>query len=122
MQNSPTSSNFDKDGFIRSVAAFIKSLGLQPSSVKENDAFGLDFVIEDAEKTILELALNVTLTATPSFKTARELVKYGSKMLRMEIPHVHRNKPGGIITVRRMDRLKQALEEAVHSLEPPNVG
>lgn len=115
-----TSSNFDKDGFIRSVAAFIRSLGLQPSAIKENDAFGLDFVIEDTEKKRFGIGIECDAHFHPILETARAREVWRPKVLRMEIPHVHRVTSYAWYHRRReeMDRLKQVLEGALGVMLP----
>lgn len=108
-------SNFDKDGFTRSVAAFIKSLGLKPSAIKENDAFGLDFVIEDPEKKRFGIGIECDAHCHPVLETARAREIWRPKVLRMEIPHVHRVTSYAWYHQRKeeMERLKQVLEEAL---------
>lgn len=110
-----TSSHFDKDGFIRSVAAFIRSLGLNPSAIKENDAFGLDFVIEDTEKKRFGIGIECDTHCHPILETARAREVWRPKVLRMEIPHVHRVTSYAWYHRRKeeRDRLKQVLEEAL---------
>ena len=113
--SSQTSSNFDKDGFVRSVSAFIKSLGLKPAAIKENDAFGLDFVIEDPEKKRFGIGIECDAHCHPILETARAREVWRPKVLRMEIPHVHRVTSYAWYHRRKeeMDRLKQVLEEAL---------
>ena len=113
--SSQGSSNFDKDGFTRSVAAFIKSLGLKPSAIKENDAFGLDFVIEDPEKKRFGIGIECDAHCHPVLETARAREVWRPKVLRMEIPHVHRVTSYAWYHRRKeeMERLKQVLEEAL---------
>jgi len=112
---SQTSSNFDKDGFIRSVATFIKSLGLKPSAIKENDAFGLDFVIEDPEKRRFGIGIECDAHCHPILETARSREVWRPKVLRLEIPYVHRVTSYAWYHRRKeeMKRLKQVLEEAL---------
>lgn len=113
--SSQMSSNFDKDGFIRSVSAFIRSLGLKPAAIKENDAFGLDFVIEDPEKKRFGIGIECDAHCHPILETARAREVWRPKVLRMEIPHVHRVTSYAWYHRRKeeMDRLKQVLEEAL---------
>ena len=82
--SSQESSNFDKDGFIRSVATFIKSLGLKPSAIKENDAFGLDFVLEDPEKKHFGIGIECDAHCHPILETARAREVWRSIVLRMD--------------------------------------
>ena len=118
------SPHFDKDGFVRSVAAFIKSLGLQPSVIKENDAFGLDFVIEDPEKKRFGIGIECDAHCHPILESARAREVWRPKVLRMEIPYVHRVTSYAWYHRREeeMNRLKQVLEEALRTVptETPN--
>ncbi len=109
------SSNFDKDGFTRSVAAFIKSLGLTPSAIKENDAFGLDFVIEDPEKKRFGIGIECDAHCHPILETARAREVWRPEVLRKGIPYVHRVTSYAWYHRRKeeMERLKQVLEEAL---------
>lgn len=115
-----TCSNFNKDGFIRSVAAFIRSLGLEPSAIKENDAFGLDFVIEDSEKKRFGIGIECDAHRHPILENARAREVWRPKVLRMEIPNVHRVTSYAWYHRRReeMDRLKNVLEEALGVMLP----
>jgi hypothetical protein len=116
-ENSSTQeiSNADKDGFTRSVAAFIKSLGLNPFAIKENDAFGLDFVIEDPEKNRFGIGIECDAHCHPVLETARAREVWRPKVLRMGIPHVHRVTSYAWYHRRNeeMERLKKMLEEAL---------
>jgi len=113
--SSQMSSNFEKDGFVRSVAAFIKSLGLKPSAIKENDAFGLDFVIEDPEKKLFGIGIECDAHSHPILENARAREVWRPKVLRKEIPHVHRVTSYAWYHRRREEeeRLKQVLEGAL---------
>lgn len=112
---SQISSNFDKDGFIRSVAAFIKSLGLTPSAIKEDDAFGLDFVIENPDKKQFGIGIECDAHCHPLLKTARAREVWRPKVLQMEIPHVHRVTSYAWYhrRIEEMERLKQVIEDAL---------
>lgn len=114
------SSNFDKDGFTRSVAAFIKSLGLKPSAITENDAFGLDFVIEDPEKKRFAIGIECDAHCHPVLEAARARELWRPKLLRMEIPHIHRVASYAWYHRRQeeMERLKLALEVALGVMLP----
>ena len=109
------SKHFDKDGFIRSVAAFIKSLGLTPAAIKENDAFGLDFVIENAEQKRFGIGIECDAHCHPLLETARAREVWRPKVLKMEIPYVHRVTSYAWYhqKTEEMERLKQAIENAL---------
>ncbi|MBS0638008.1 MAG: histidine kinase, partial [Verrucomicrobia bacterium] len=107
--------NFEKDGFIRSVASFIKSLGLKPSAIQDSDAFGLDFVIEDQQKRCYGIGIECDAHCHPILDNARAREVWRPKVLRMGIPHVYRVTSYAWYHRREeeMERLKQALEEAL---------
>jgi primosomal replication protein N'' len=105
----------DKDGFIRSVSTFIKSLGLIPLAIKENDAFGLDFVIEDPEKKRFGIGIECDAHRHPLLETARAREVWRPKILKMGIPYVHRVTSYAWYHQRKeeMIRLKQVIENAL---------
>jgi hypothetical protein len=109
------SSNFDVDGFIGSVAAFIKSLGLVPLAIRENDAFGLDFVIEDPQKKQFGIGIECDAHCHPVLTTARAREVWRPKVLGMAIPTVHRvaSYEWYHRRVEEMERLKYAIEDAL---------
>ena len=113
----PSQSGADgkKDGFVRSVGAFIKSLGLEAFAIKENDAFGLDFVIEDSKKKRFGVGIECDAHCHPILETARAREVWRPKVLRMEIPHVHRVTSYGWYHRRKEEKkhLKQVLEDAL---------
>ncbi|MBA2656821.1 MAG: protein kinase [Tatlockia sp.] len=112
---SQISTNHNKDGFIRSVAEFIISLGLKPIQVKEQDAFGLDFVIEDPNKKRFGIGIECDAPCHQILVTARAREIWRPKVLRMGIPYVHRVTSYAWYHRRQDERehLKQVLEEAL---------
>ena len=112
---SKMTSNYDRDGFTNSVEVFIKSLGLIPSAIKENDAFGLDFVIEDPQRKQFGIGIECDAHCHPILETARAREVWRPKVISMAIPHVHR------VTIyewyhnreEEMERLKKAIENAL---------
>jgi DNA polymerase III delta prime subunit len=107
--------NFDRDGFTQSVETFIKSLGLKPLAIKENDAFGLDFVIEDLQKKRFEIGIECDAHRHPILETARAREIWRPKVLRKGIPQIHRVTSYAWYHNRsdEMDRLKLAIESAL---------
>ena len=78
------------DGFIRSVAEFIQRLGLTPMPIQENDAFGLDLVIEDAQGKRFLIGIECDAHSHPILNKARAREIWRPKVLHMGIPYVHR--------------------------------
>ncbi|KTD47814.1 AAA domain-containing protein [Legionella quateirensis] len=113
--NSQTSFNSDKDGFVRSVATFIQNLGLKPLAIRENDAFGLDFVIEDPRNKRFGIGIECDAHCHSILATARAREVWRPKVLRMGIPYVHRISSYAWYHYREeeMERLKQILEKAI---------
>lgn len=108
-------SNSDKDGFVKSVEVFLKNLGLAPISIKANDAFGLDFVIEDNKNKRFGIGIECDAHCHPLLKTARARELWRPKILRMGIPYVHRVTSYSWYHQREkeMEILKQAVENAL---------
>ncbi|MCW8444196.1 AAA domain-containing protein [Fluoribacter gormanii] len=107
--------SFDKDGFINSVAKFIKGLGLNPLSIKENDAFGLDLVIEDLNKKRFAIGIECDAHCHSILANARAREIWRPKVLNMEIPYIHRVTSFGWYHKRKieMQNLIQVLEVAL---------
>lgn len=107
--------SFDKDGFINSVAKFIKGLGLNPLSIKENDAFGLDLVIEDLKKKRFAIGIECDAHCHSILANARAREIWRPKVLNMEIPYIHRVTSFGWYHKRQieMQNLIQVLEVAL---------
>ncbi|RUR24703.1 AAA domain-containing protein [Legionella qingyii] len=113
--NSNLSINSDKDGFVRSVETYITNLGLKPQTIRENDAFGLDFVIEDPRNRRFGIGIECDAHWHPILATARAREVWRPKVLRLGIPYVHRISSYAWYHYREeeMERLKQALEKAL---------
>ena len=109
------SSNYDKDGFIRSVQLFINSLGIDPLVVNENDAFGLDFVIEDKKEKRFAIGIECDAHCHPILSTARAREIWRPSVLKMGIPYVHRVSCYAWYHHRNEERayLKKVLEQAL---------
>ena len=112
-ENPIISSNYGKDEFVRSVAAFIQSLDLKISFNKENDIFDLDLVIEDPQKKQFVIGIECDAPRHPILKTARIREIWRPKVLGKAIPHVHRITSYAWFHQRKteMERLKRLLED-----------
>ena len=110
-----TSLHSGKDGFMQSVAQFIEGFGLKPLAVIENDAFGLDLVIEDPQHKRFGIGIECDAHCHPILETARAREIWRPKVLSKVIPHVHRVTSHGWYHRREeeMERLKLAIERAL---------
>lgn len=108
-------SSFGKDGFLISVEKFIKSLGFNPVSIKEGDAFGLDFAIEDAENKCFGIGIECDAHCHEILKAARAREVWRPKVLNKGIPYVHRVQSYDWYhrRVEEEGRLKEAIEIAL---------
>jgi len=115
VKSSQESSCGSKDGFLKSVANFIKSLGLNPLAIKENDAFGLDFVIEDPKNKRFGIGIECDAHCHEILKVARAREVWRPKVLNMGIPYVHRVPSYAWYHNRNeeVERLKEALKIAL---------
>ncbi|SEB68573.1 Superfamily I DNA and/or RNA helicase [Pseudomonas saponiphila] len=78
------------DGFTQAVAAFIRSLGWNPISANEGDAFGLDFAIEHPDTGLYALGIECDTPRHGLLARARSREIWRPSVLRRAIPHLHR--------------------------------
>ncbi|WP_219339573.1 AAA domain-containing protein [Luteimonas salinisoli] len=78
------------DGFSRSVGAFIRSLGHAPVAVGGDDAFALDFAIEDPASGLYAIGIECGGPRHPLLAHARAREIWRPKVLGKAIPHLHR--------------------------------
>jgi primosomal replication protein N'' len=104
-----------KDGFVRSVGDFISSLGLNPSSRTQSDAFGLDFVLEDPRHKRFGIGIECDAYNHPILDSAYAREIWRPKLLSLGIPQIYRVTSYGWYHQRNeeMERLKKALEQAL---------
>lgn len=78
------------DGFVDSVADFIRKLGYSPVPANEGDAFGLDFAIENKETGLFGIGIECDSPCHELLDTARAREIWRPKVLARAIPRVHR--------------------------------
>lgn len=78
------------DGFTEAVAAFIRSLGWNPVSANEGDAFGLDFAIEHPDTGLYALGIECDTPRHGLLARARSREIWRPSVLGRAIPHLHR--------------------------------
>lgn len=78
------------DGLEEAVAAEIRSLGWEPTSVADDGAFGLDFAIEDPRTGLFGIGIECDAPRHPLLQTARAREMWRPDVLRRSIPVIHR--------------------------------
>ena len=109
------SPNLDKDRFIKSVAAFIKSLGLNPIVSNVHDVFGLDLVIEDPKKNQFGIGIECDSHCHGALNTAYFREIWRLNVIRMGIPCIYRISSYLWYHMRQeqMDKLAQYIEKTL---------
>jgi hypothetical protein len=79
-----------RDGLEEAIAAEIRSLGWEPTTVSDNGAFGLDFAIEDPRTGLYGIGIECDAPRHALLECARAREMWRPAMLRRSIPHVHR--------------------------------
>jgi primosomal replication protein N'' len=78
------------DGFGRSVAGYVHSLGWQLTSSTEDDAFGLDFAIEDPSTGLFAIGIECDAPRHALLAKARAREVWRPGVLRRAVPLIHR--------------------------------
>jgi superfamily I DNA and/or RNA helicase len=79
-----------EDGFTSSIATFIRQLGYEPVSTKDNDAFQLDFAIENPKTGLFAIGIECDAPRHPLLARARAREIWRPSVLKRSIPHLHR--------------------------------
>ena len=106
----------EHDGFVRSVAAFLASIGHNPVTADDaGDAFGLDFAIVDKVTSLFGIGIECDSPRHPLLANARAREIWRPHVLGRAVPAVHRvmshdwyQQPQ-----RERERLRMAVETAV---------
>lgn len=106
------------DGFTESVARFIKSLGWHAASANEDDAFGLDFAIEDPATGLFAIGIECDAPRHELLSRARAREIWRPSVLKRAIPHIHRVSSTGWYHEGEKERalLKAAVEQAIGTM------
>ncbi|MBF0542830.1 MAG: hypothetical protein HQM08_00240 [Candidatus Riflebacteria bacterium] len=103
------------DGLLRSVASFIESMGLTPTSSNDGSAFALDFAIRHERKGTFGIGIECGTQRHPILVTARAREIWPRSVTQKNIPTIHRVSIRGWYHNREAEqnRLRQAIEEAL---------
>ena len=81
----------ESDGFVKSVAEFIRSLGHEPVRADDaGDAFGLDFAVVDPCTALFGIGIECDSPRHPLLSRARAREIWRPAVLRRAVPAVHR--------------------------------
>jgi hypothetical protein len=101
-----------KDGFLVTVADYIRALGLTPQTPGDGDVFGLDFAIEHPETGLYAIGIECDAPRHPLLACARAREIWRPSVLRRSVPHLHR------VSSRNWyhdgDRERALLADAIH--------
>ena len=79
-----------EDGFSQSVAAYIESLGWALVKSSDDDAFGLDFAIEDPKTGLFAIGIECDAPRHELLASARAREVWRPSVLRRAVPKIHR--------------------------------
>ncbi|WP_221262583.1 AAA domain-containing protein [Sphingomonas kyeonggiensis] len=79
-----------EDGLEQAVAAELRSLGWEPSPVRDDGAFGLDFAIEDPRTGLYGIGIECDAPRHRLLEGARAREMWRPSVLRRSIPVIHR--------------------------------
>lgn len=83
-------SQTSEDGFSKSVAAFVESLGWRVVKSPEGDAFGLDFAIEDPKTGLFAIGIECDAPRHELLASARAREVWRPSVLRRAVQKIHR--------------------------------
>jgi hypothetical protein len=101
------------DGFVESVAAYIRELGFEPARTNEGDAFGLDFAIADPRTGLFGIGIECDAPRHKLLGRAREREIWRPAVLSRAIPKVHRVASHG--WYHRVEEERRRLRDALHA-------
>lgn len=101
------------DGFVASVATYIRELGFEPIPTDEGDAFGLDFAIEDPRTGLFGIGIECDAPRHELLSRARAREIWRPAVLSRAIPKVHRVASHG--WYHRVDEERRRLSDAIHT-------
>lgn len=80
----------ERDGFIDSVAAFLKSEAWQAADARDGGAFGLDFAIVNPRTGLYSIGIECDAPRHPILANARAREVWRPSVLKRAVPHIHR--------------------------------
>ncbi len=106
-------SQLAEDGFSQSVADFVSSLGWDVMKSPENDAFGLDFAIEDEKTGLFAIGIECDAPRHELLASARAREVWRPSVLKRAVPKIHR--VSSHAWYHTPDEERQRLSEAIAS-------
>jgi hypothetical protein len=103
------------DGLTRAVAAYVESLGWTVSGTQDDDAFRLDFAIEDPATGLFAIGIECDAPRHALLAGARAREVWRPDMLRKHVPVLHRVSSQAWYHTPEIerDRLRRAIERAM---------
>ncbi len=103
------------DGLDTAVAAEIRNLGWEPSTVSDDGAFGLDFAIENPQSGLYGIGIECDAPRHRLLETARAREMWRPSILRRSIPVIHRVSSHRWFHEPELERakLRQAIQSAM---------
>jgi len=113
--NSTTSSHADLDGMATSVAAYVRSLGVEPMPANDGSAFGIDFAILHPRRGTYGIGIECDGHRHTILSRARAREIWRRSVMRKSIPVIHRVSLRGWYHDRASEqaRLRAAIEQAL---------
>jgi primosomal replication protein N'' len=107
------------DRFRTEVETFLRARGWQPETPEAEDAFGVDFAIEDPKTGLFALGIECDTPQHPLLARARAREIWRPSVLRRAIPHVHRVSSRAWLLDGQKERalLEEALQRALGAEE-----
>jgi len=104
------------DGFAHDVLAYLHSLGFDPVTAQEGDAFGIDFAIADPATGLYAIGIECDAPRHELLQRARARDIWRPSVLQRAIPRLHRISSQAWYhnNAAEKARLKSAIESAIH--------
>src|SRR5262249_1957073 len=80
----------ENDGFLKSVVAYIESLGLTPTPANDGSAFGVDFAIGHPTRGAYGIGIECGAPRHPILAHARAREIWRRNVMQKAIPAIHR--------------------------------
>lgn len=107
-------SQMAEDGFTQSVADFVSSLGWDVVKSPDDDAFGLDFAIEDPKTGLFAIGIECDAPRHELLASARAREVWRPSVLKRAVPKIHR--VSSHAWYHTPDAERQRLSEAIASI------
>ncbi|MEQ1611437.1 MAG: AAA domain-containing protein [Hyphomicrobiaceae bacterium] len=113
--NAPDVERACQDGLATSVAAYVRSLGIDPTPANDGSAFGIDFAIRHPRRGTYGIGIECDGHLHPILTRARAREIWRRSVMRKSIPVIHRVSLRGWYHDRASEqaRLRNAIEQAL---------